>query len=88
MWWIALPFVLLGGAMVARGTIYTLAPNSGIAKKRQQKNLRAGFSTDMLSFGRRVRRLGALLLLIGLALIGWQRSYEVERAGEPPAATP
>jgi hypothetical protein len=82
--WIALPLMLLGTAMLVRGAVYGVAPEGRMAKKRQERNLRAGFTTDMRSFGRRVRRLGALLLLIGLTLVGWQRS--IDATDDEPAA--
>ena len=71
---------LLGALMLGRGALYALAPNSGITRKRQQRNLRAGMTTDMDAFGRRVRRLGALVLLIGLSLAGWQRALALDAA--------
>ena len=55
----------LGFIMCVRGWIYTLHPDGPIAKKRQQKNLRLGFTVDMLRFGQKIRRLGLLLFITG-----------------------
>lgn len=75
MTWVALALLVLGGLMAARGTVYGLWPEGPIAKKRQQRNLRRGFTTDMKAFGRRVRRLGVLLALIALTVLGWPQSF-------------
>ena len=61
---IGLLVFLLGLTMSLRGWTYTLKPDGAIARKRQQKNLRLGFTSDMKLFGRKVRRLGYLLMLL------------------------
>jgi hypothetical protein len=73
--YVGIPFVLLGLTMMTRGWIYTLRPDGKMAEKRKRRNLRVGFSTDMKLFGRRVRRIGLMLALIGGALVGWWLSY-------------
>lgn len=72
--YIAAPFLLLGVLMYTRGLIYTLKPEGAMAKKRQQRNLKRGMTTDMRVFGRKVRRLGFMLALIAGAAIAWSLS--------------
>jgi hypothetical protein len=75
IWYIAgTPLLVLGLIMLVRGWVYTLRPDGAMAMKRKQRNLRVGFPTDMKRFGRRVRRLGLILSLIGGGLVGWQAS--------------
>ena len=85
--------LLLGVTMFTRGLIYTLKPEGKMAEKRRRRNLKVGFTTDMKLFGRKVRRLGFLLSLIGAGLIGWRLSAEPEKEAATtkeavPAATP
>ncbi len=75
MLYAGIPVLALGLLMMTRGWIYTLRPEGKMAEKRKRKNLRVGFSTDMKVFGRRVRRLGLLIALVGGALVGWALSY-------------
>ena len=77
------PFLLLGLAMLTRGWIYTLWPNGKVAEKRKRRNLKVGFTTDMKLFGRRIRRLGLMITLVGAALAGWHFAG----AADPPAST-
>ena len=72
------PLALLGLTMMARGWIYTVRPDGPIAAKRKKRNLQRGFTTDMKLFGRKVRRLGLMLLLLGGFLIGWQLSHRAD----------
>ena len=81
MLYFAIPLLVIGGLMVLRGSIYGLWPEGAIAKKRQQRNLRSGFTTDMSAFGRRVRRLGGLMVLVALTLIGWPRAGAADAVG-------
>ena len=81
------PIFLLGLMMLARGWIYTLRPNGKMAEKRKRRNLKVGFTTDMKLFGRKVRRLGLILSIVGSALVGWHYSQEPAVA-DPPAAPP
>ena len=62
--------LLLGLVMFIRGWIYTLKPEGAIARKRQQKNIRLGFTTNMRVFGRKIRRLGLFILIVG-AFSSW-----------------
>jgi hypothetical protein len=80
---VGIPFALLGATMMVRGWVYTLRPEGAMAKKRQKVNLKRGFTTDMKVFGRKVRRLGLMLLLVGATLIGWHRAS----AADAPSAT-
>ena len=68
---IGILIAVIGFIMCVRGWIYTLHPEGGIAKKRQQKNLRLGFTADMKVFGQKIRRLGLLLLIMG-GFLAWR----------------
>ena len=72
------PLALLGLAMMTRGWIYTLRPSGPMAEKRKKVNLQRGFTTDMKLFGRKVRRLGLMLTLLGAFLVGWQLSHRAD----------
>jgi len=61
--------VLLGLPFFARGLALTLKPEGAFAERIRERNLRRGLDPDMRSWGRRVRRFGVLLLLIGGSLI-------------------
>lgn len=60
---------LLGLPFFARGLTLTLKPDGALAGRIRERNLRRGLDADMKSWGRRVRRFGVLLLLIGGSLI-------------------
>ena len=64
----------LGALMALRGAIYVWRPQGAMAQKRRRVNLQRGFTTDMAAFGVRVRRLGVLVLLTGLFVLGWHNS--------------
>ena len=51
-----------------------------MAAKRKKVNLKRGFTTDMKLFGRKVRRLGLILVLLGGMLIGWHSSHAADAA--------
>lgn len=82
--YVGTPIALLGLTMLIRGWIYTLKPNGKMAEKRKRRNLKVGFTTDMKLFGRKVRRLGLILVIIGAAMVGWHLSQEPATAA--PAA--
>lgn len=85
---VGIPLALLGATMMVRGWAYTLRPDGTMAKKRQKVNLKRGFTTDMKVFGRKVRRLGLMLLLVGGTLIGWQRAGAADAVTSTTSATP
>lgn len=60
---------LLGLPFFLRGLALTLKPEGALAERIRERNLRRGLDADMKSWGRRIRRFGVLLLLIGGALI-------------------
>lgn len=80
MLYVGAPLLVLGLVMMTRGWIYTLWPNGRVAEKRKRRNLRVGFTTDMKLFGRKVRRLGLMVALVGGALSGWDLSARREAA--------
>jgi hypothetical protein len=77
-------FALLGTTMMVRGWIYTLRPDGALAQKRKKVNLQRGFTTDMQVFGRKVRRLGLMIALVGGVLVGWQLSHRADDTPPPP----
>jgi hypothetical protein len=82
------PILLLGLAMLARGWIYTLWPNGRVAEKRKRRNLKVGFTTDMKLFGRRIRRLGLMISLVGSGLVAWHFTTVADDARAQQAALP
>lgn len=86
--YVGTPIALLGLMMLARGWIYTLKPNGKMAEKRKRRNLKVGFTTDMKLFGRKVRRLGLILILVGAALVGWHYSQEAAPNASTPSPAP
>ena len=81
------PLALLGLTMMVRGWVYTLRPNGPMAEKRKKRNLQRGFTTDMKLFGRKVRRLGLMLLLVGGVCLGWQLSHRADETQTTPPTT-
>ena len=61
---LALPFLV-------RGWIFTLRPEGPTSLKAKERYLRLGLETDMKRWGRRVRRFGFLLTVIGSSLAYW-----------------
>jgi hypothetical protein len=89
MLYVAFPLLALGLTMMTRGWIYTLRPDGKIAQKRKRRNLKRGFTTDRLVFGRKVRRLGLLISLVAGGLIGWTLTEQADVKAaltEAPAA--
>ena len=72
MLYVGVPLLLLGLTMMVRGWVYTLRPDGKMAEKRKRRNLKVGFTTDMKLFGRKVRRMGLLTLIIGGGLVSWK----------------
>lgn len=72
--YVGLPILLFGLLMLTRGWVYTLKPNGKMAEKRKRRNLKVGFTTDMKLFGRKIRRLGLLIVIVGSGMIGWHLS--------------
>lgn len=67
--------ILLGLPFLIRGWIFTLRPESSVSLRARERNLRLGLETDMKRWGRRVRRLGLLLVLAGGALVAIGRIW-------------
>ena len=61
-------FLWVGGVMMFRGWFYSLRPDAPRTIKRKAKNVELGLPTDMRVFGRKVRRLGTILVALGSAL--------------------
>jgi len=82
-------FIALGITMYTRGLIYTLKPDGAMALKRQKKNLKYGMTTDMLVFGRKVRRLGFMITLVCGGILAYLHAGDDEApaAAQPAEAT-
>lgn len=78
--YVGAPVLLYGLLMMTRGWIYTFRPDGKMAQKRKRRNLKVGFTTDMKMFGRKVRRLGLMIALVGGALVGWAMTERVDAA--------
>ena len=63
--------LLVGVPFLIRGWIFTLRPEGATSNQAKERNLRLGLETDMKKWGRRVRRFGLLLTVIGGALTAW-----------------
>ena len=62
---------LLGSPFLVRGWIFFLRPEHPISLRAKERNLRLGLETDMKKWGRRIRRLGFLIVAAGAGLIFW-----------------
>jgi hypothetical protein len=60
--------VFFGAVMMFRGWNYYLHPEGPRALQRKAKNVELGFPTDMKVFGKKVRRLGTILTVLGLGV--------------------
>ena len=67
---------LLGLPFFIRGWIFFLKPDSTVSQNARERNLRLGMETDMKKWGRKVRRFGFLLLLVGGGLLYWGASSQ------------
>ncbi|MCP4504252.1 MAG: hypothetical protein GY822_30390 [Deltaproteobacteria bacterium] len=74
----------MGLLMYIRGLIYSMRPDGPMAKKRQKKNLKYGMSTDMLVFGKKLRRLGFMVALGGGVALAYMRAGDDAPATEVP----
>lgn len=63
--------LVLGLPFLIRGWIFFLKPEGKISQQAKERNLRLGLETDMKRWGRRVRRFGFLLVLVGAGLTFW-----------------
>jgi hypothetical protein len=62
---------LLGLPFLVRGWIFSLKPDHPTSLKAKERNMRMGLETDMKAWGRRVRRFGTILVVIGAGLAAW-----------------
>jgi hypothetical protein len=62
---------LLGLPFLFRGWMFTLKPEHAISLRAKERNMRLGLETNMRLWGRRVRRIGFILVTSGGALIAW-----------------
>jgi hypothetical protein len=65
---------LLGLPFLIRGWIFTLKPEGRVSLNAKERNLRLGLETDMKIWGRKIRRLGLLIVIAGGGLIAWGSS--------------
>jgi hypothetical protein len=71
---IGIVITLLGLPFLIRGWIFTLKPESRISLAAKERNLRLGLETDLKIWGRKVRRMGLLIVIFGGGLIAWGSS--------------
>lgn len=64
----------LGLPFLIRGWIFSLKPEGSISLAAKERNLRLGLETDMKKWGRKVRRLGLMIVVLGGGLIAWGSS--------------
>jgi hypothetical protein len=88
MLYVGVPLLLLGLTMMIRGWVYTLRPDGKMAEKRKRRNLKVGFTTDMKLFGRKVRRVGLLVVIAGGALVGYHLTELRDAQSAPPVSAP
>ncbi|MFO0726932.1 MAG: hypothetical protein U1E65_24325 [Myxococcota bacterium] len=62
---------VLGLPFFIRGLRLSLKPEGTYADRMRERNLRMGLEADMRVWGRKIRRLGVLLMLIGGAIAGF-----------------
>jgi hypothetical protein len=65
---------LLGLPFLIRGWIFSLKPEGQTSLAAKERNLRLGLETDMKKWGRKVRRLGLIIVVAGGGLIAWGSS--------------
>ncbi len=63
--------ILFGMPFLVRGWLFSLKPEHPMTLKARERNLRLGMEVDMVRWGRRVRRFGLLLVIIGGVLVGF-----------------
>ena len=85
MIYVACVFFLLGLTMMVRGSVYIMRPESKMTEKRKRRNLKVGFTTDMKLFGKKVRRTGFIVALVGAGICGWNFAGSTEAPA--PSAT-
>lgn len=66
---LGLPVAIVGAMMMANGWTYFLKPDGPKALKRKARNMEVGFPTDMKVYGRKLRRLGTIIFIVGSVLI-------------------
>lgn len=68
---IGIVIVALGLPFFIRGWIFSVAPEHAITLRAKERNMRMGLETNMKMWGRKVRRMGTLLMLAGGILTVW-----------------
>ncbi len=63
--------LLFSMPFLVRGWIFFLKPEHPLSLQAKERNLRMGLETDMKKWGRKVRRFGFLLFLVGSGLSCW-----------------
>jgi hypothetical protein len=68
---IGIVIVVLGIPFLVRGWVFSRKPDHPMSLKAKERNMRVGLETYMGAWGRKVRRFGTLLILVGGALTAW-----------------
>lgn len=63
--------IALGLPFLVRGWIFSLRPQHAISRRARERNLRLGLEPDMHRWGRRVRRVGLCVVIVGAAWLSW-----------------
>ncbi|MBI4820927.1 MAG: hypothetical protein HY791_31980 [Deltaproteobacteria bacterium] len=62
---IGLILLTFGLPFFVRGLIFTRRPDHRLTLKAKQRNLRLGLDSDMTRWGKRIRRFGFLMMVVG-----------------------
>ncbi|MBI2375967.1 MAG: hypothetical protein HYV07_18380 [Deltaproteobacteria bacterium] len=71
---IGLVLVVVGLPFFVRGLVFTRRPEHPATLRAKKRNLRLGLDTDMVRWGKRIRRFGFLLMVAGGALAAFGAS--------------
>lgn len=68
---IGIVLLIVGLPFLIRGWIFTLKTEHPITLHAKERNMRLGLETNMKIWGRKTRRVGLMLVVLGGLLIAW-----------------